>query len=227
VTGIDLGKQVGPLPLGAWVAVVGAGLGVALYTRRTTSTSADAADTNADGTVDDTSGTAGVGDGSVGGWTSTTPAPSIPGDTVTAPADNAEWGRRATNLLINDGYDAAVAQSAITKALSGGEAGAMSASEWTLWRIALMKLGAPPEPVSVAEPSSAPGPVDSGIPVDSPVATSATRVVYRDTTTARERRNRWLANHPAYNVALKKGGSTYRTFRRNHPALAKEWDALQ
>jgi hypothetical protein len=227
VAAVDLGKQVGPLPLGAWVAVVGAGLGVALYTRRTTGASTATDSTNADGTVDDTSGVAGVGDGSVGGWVGTSPAPSVAGDAVTAPTDNAEWGRRATNLLISDGYDAAVAQSAITKALSGGEAGAMSASEWTLWRIALVKLGAPPEPVSVAEPSTAPGPVDSGIPVDSPVATSATRIVYRDTTTARERRNRWLANHPAYNVALKKGGATLRKFRREHPALAKEWDALQ
>jgi hypothetical protein len=29
----DLGKMVGPMPLGAWIAVVGGGLGFALYSR--------------------------------------------------------------------------------------------------------------------------------------------------------------------------------------------------
>jgi hypothetical protein len=56
MSSLDLSKQVGPLPLGAWLAVVAGGLGIAWYTRR--NTTADPAP------VVDTSGINGVGDGS-------------------------------------------------------------------------------------------------------------------------------------------------------------------
>lgn len=44
--GATLGKQIGPLPLGAWVAVVGGGLGIAWYanTKKGSSASTDQAD---------------------------------------------------------------------------------------------------------------------------------------------------------------------------------------
>ncbi len=45
---LDLGKQIGPLPLGAWIVVVGGGLGIALYTRRMGQSSEPVIDTSPD-----------------------------------------------------------------------------------------------------------------------------------------------------------------------------------
>jgi len=131
---VDLGKQVGPLPLGAWVAVVGGGLGIAYYTQRTKAPAA---------VVADTSGVPGVGEGGSGLWTQLTP----PGDSPSSspvPATNEEWGRSATNYLMAQGYDANVADSAVRKYL-GAES--LNLQEYALIRFALVKLGAPPVPL--------------------------------------------------------------------------------
>jgi hypothetical protein len=145
-SGIDLGKQVGPLPLGAWVAVVGAGLGVALYTRRQSQGATDPT------VVEDTSGVPGVGTGVNGMWTDVTPVP--PSDTPTVYTDNDSWGRAAIDRLVADGYQPAQVYSAITKALAGGTGdNALSVSEFAIWARALILLHTPPTPVGVPAPS--------------------------------------------------------------------------
>jgi hypothetical protein len=153
----DLGKQIGPLPLGAWIAVVAGGLGIAYYGRRSGS---QAAVTDA-GVVDDTGTPDGTADGSVGGWTPTTPTGTTtdPG----APTDNDQWGNLAINYLISQGYDPAWSFSAITKALDGGRGSSkLSVREYALWRAALRHLGAPPIPVIVPAPGGLPGPHNGG-----------------------------------------------------------------
>jgi hypothetical protein len=145
-SGIDLGKQVGPLPLGAWVAVVGAGLGVALYTRRQSQGAGDPT------VVEDTSGVPGVGTGVNGMWTDVTPVP--PSDTPTVYADNDAWGRAAIDRLIADGYPSAQVYSAITKALAGGVGdNQLSVTEFAIWARALVLMHTPPTPVGVPAPS--------------------------------------------------------------------------
>lgn len=129
---MDLGKQYGPLPLGAWVAVVGGGLGIALYTR---SRDKAAATTTV---VGDTSGVPGVGTGAVSTWVqNTAPDPEV----APKPTTNEEWARLAVNYLIAQGYDPALADTAIRKYL---ESTPLSLSENALVKIALAKLGAPP-----------------------------------------------------------------------------------
>jgi len=137
---LDLGKQIGPLPLGAWIVVVGGGLGIALYTRRMGQSSEPVIDTSPD---------PGVGEGGF--------QPTPPGTPVTEhpPTTNDEWATRAINYLIAHGYSPGLANSAITKALSGGAG--MSVQEWSLWTTALLALGAPPTPVTVPPPSGSPG----------------------------------------------------------------------
>jgi hypothetical protein len=145
-SGVDLGKQVGPLPLGAWVAVVGAGLGVALYTRRQSQGAGEPT------IVEDTSGVPGVGTGVNGMWTDVTPVP--PSNAPTTYTDNDSWGRAAIDRLIADGYQPAQVYSAITKALAGGQGdNALSVSEYAIWARALVLLKAPPIPVGVSAPS--------------------------------------------------------------------------
>jgi hypothetical protein len=153
---LDFGKQIGPLPLGAWVVVVAGGLGIALYTRN--SGASDAPEV-----VEDTSADPGVGEGGSGQWVDLNP-PANTGGTITYDSNEA-WGQAAVNYLIAQGYSPALASSAITKALAGGvdiDGNKMSIQEWTLWSLALAHLGSPPYPVNVSPPTSVPGPVDTG-----------------------------------------------------------------
>lgn len=131
---LDLGKQIGPMPLGAWIVVVGVGVGIAVW-----SNNKDSGDPIE---VEDTSGTPGVGTGAVGGWTPTTPPPTD--TTPKDPTNNEEWGRQCINWLIAQGYDATVSDSAIRKYLSGEST---SIQEYTLIRIALTRFGSPPQPL--------------------------------------------------------------------------------
>lgn len=142
MSSVDFGKQVGPLPLGAWVVVVGGGLGIAWYSRRA------GTQNTAPVPVNDTSGVPGVGTGP--GWVAVPPPSSAP-DGAPPPATNEEWGRQAINYLIAQGYDATAADLAIRKYL---ESAKLSIQEYALVRIALQKLGAPPVPL--------PAPVDTG-----------------------------------------------------------------
>lgn len=135
----DMGKMYGPLPLGAWLAVVAGGLGIALYTRRDNSTYV------AEEFID-TSGMPGVGTGGSGiGWTPVGPPSTPPDDAVQGPPEtNDEWARRAINYLIAANYDPATSDSAIRKYI-GGES--LSASEFALVNVALGKMGSPPIPL--------------------------------------------------------------------------------
>lgn len=153
---LDLGKQIGPLPLGAWVVVVGGGLGIALYARK------QSVDNAAAGPVEDTSGQPGVGDGSVGGWVPNQP-PTGGGSDVgpTTPATNDDWGKLAINYLVAQGYDPLVSDSAIRKYLAGNYP-QPSVSEYALQRIALAKFGSPPQPLPPSD--STPGIPTPGIP---------------------------------------------------------------
>lgn len=135
---VDLGKQVGPLPLGAWFVVVGAGLGLAYYSYKNSEPT--------DPTVTaDTSGDPGVGDGSVSQWTQTNP-PAADTGAATTVTTNEQWGVQAINWLIAQGYPASLADSAIRKYLAGNDP-KPSVQEFALQGIALTKFGSPPQPL--------------------------------------------------------------------------------
>lgn len=150
MAGMDLGKQMGPLPMGAWIVVVGAGLGIAYYTRNSGK--------NAPIPVTDTSGDPGVGTGAVSDWVQTGPPSDSGNDTGPVIATNDDWGRAAVNLLIAKGYDPTASDQAIRNYLSGS---ALSVTERALVNIALVALGSPPTPLP-------PGPSLPGIPTPKP-----------------------------------------------------------
>lgn len=129
-SGFDMSKQIGPLPLGAWVIVVGAGVGIALWTRRSP----------VPAVVESGNGTPGVGTGGSGQFTDLTPTPANPAQQ--APTTNEQWGVKAINWLIANGYPANVADSAIRKYLSGAK---LSVQEFTMVGIVLVALGSPPQ----------------------------------------------------------------------------------
>lgn len=134
---LDLGKMVGPLPLGAWVGAVGVG-GLLLVRNRRAAAAAPTTVTGDSGTVS-LNGDPGVGTGAVGGWAYQSPTAAT-STLVPEPTTNEEWAQRRLNQLIALGYDPAVADSALRKYLEGA---ALSASEYALTKVAL-GFGAPP-----------------------------------------------------------------------------------
>ncbi len=135
---LDLGKMIGPLPLGAWVATIGGGLALMAYTRRQSTDIVTApVEEMVSGNTEP-----GVGDGSVGGWVPTYPSTGTGDDSVSGDPDtNEAWGRMAINGLIAMNYNPSVSDAAIRKYLEGAK---LSASEYALVTIALGKYGAPP-----------------------------------------------------------------------------------
>lgn len=137
---LDLGKMIGPLPLGAWIGAVGGGLALLMYNRSHASAAPPVA-TSPDDAPESLNGEPGVG---TGGWTYMPPQAPTGTDTgsvETEPDTNEAWGRRAVNGLIALGYPPAVSDAAIRKYLEGARLGAQ---EYTLVTIALGKYGAPP-----------------------------------------------------------------------------------
>src|SRR3546814_15555937 len=91
MAGLDLGKQVGPLPLGAWIVVVAGGLGIAIYTNRQQVPEPE--------TVDET-GDVGVGPS---GFTQLVPVQQ-PTEKETGPKTNEDRTRIAIDGLVSSGY---------------------------------------------------------------------------------------------------------------------------
>jgi hypothetical protein len=161
---LDLGKEIGPLPLGAWIAVIAGGLGIAVWSKNSAPTAAAGGGTGPT-VVEDIGSPAGVGDGSVGGWLPTNPVTSPTGTPEIT--TNEQWGNQAINWLIAQGYEPTWCYSAITKALLGGVGdNALSAREYVLWGLALARFGAPPTAVSVPPPGALPPPPGLPPPTD-------------------------------------------------------------
>ena len=156
----------GPLPVGAWVAVVAIGGGLAYYGWKH--------NVGAGNTSQNTSGidpNVGVGGG---GFDTVNPPASTPTDT--SPITNEEWAVKAINWLIAQGYNPAVSDSAIRKYLA--VASNLSTQEYVLVSLALQHLGSPPQPLPPSDqpisitpepPPQAPAPVPTPTPPPKPV----------------------------------------------------------
>ena len=170
---IEMAKQVGPLQVGAWIAVVGGGLAIAFYSQRNNGNSGPSIVE-----ANDTSGYPGVG---VGG----TPSGYVPTDLAAANTEgaitsNEVWAARATRILIASNYDPILADSAVRKYITGNQ---LSITEQMLISIALAALGPlptplPPGPDPLSPPKSVPDvvvpppPPPAQTPVEKPVPMS-------------------------------------------------------
>lgn len=164
---VDLGKKVGPFPLGVWVALVGGGLGLGLYLRNRNkgSSSADAGDEDAAGPdyTESASGLAGVGLGAA-----YVPAAAATNDTNVTPKfqTNEEWAQAALQEGLARGYTATVVNSALQKWLYNS--GTLSTQEASLINILVGAIGAPPVTPSTTDVTQIPqpGPVTPVTPVN-------------------------------------------------------------
>lgn len=136
--GMALDKKIGPLPLGVWLIVVAGGLGLGFYIN---SRSGGA---SAEEPGEEQQGDSGVGRG--GAWVPIAPAPAPPSDEV--PETNVEWGKRVLNWLIGMKYDPGIADNAVRKYLYGEK---LDLAEQAMINAALVKFGAPPEPIAPVE----------------------------------------------------------------------------
>ncbi len=137
---MDLSKQVGPLPLGAWVAVVGGGLALGYFINKRANAANNAGQQLTE---------SGVGAGGNTGFASVDPPAPTPGEDDT----NQKWGVRVTNWMVANGYDPATADNAVRKYLTGQQ---LTGQEQAIINIALTRFGVPPE--------SLPGPVPTAPP---------------------------------------------------------------
>lgn len=157
MAGPDMGKMVGPLPLGAWVAVLGGGLGIAYYTRHSGSAAPAAAVPVANDPV---------GTGGSGMWSDLT-VPTTSTGSVSDPTTNDEWAVKAIKTLIGTGYPAINADQAIRRYVAGET---LAANEAAMVNAAIALIGPTPQVLP---------PPTTGIPTGPPPTPKPTNNLYR------------------------------------------------
>lgn len=135
--GKGLKKQIGPLPLGVWIAVVLGGFGVAYIINKRSSGTAPA--DSAPG--DFGSATGGTGTGGVSTWAANTP-PSSPSTSMIS--TNVQWEQAASDYLLNIGSQPDIVDSAMRKYLFNQP---LSLQEQSMINAAIRMFGLPPEPL--------------------------------------------------------------------------------
>lgn len=170
IGGLDLGKKIGPFPLGIWIVAVAGGLGIAYVVNRGM-LSGGGGDTSAGGTTIES----GIG-GTPGGFV---PAPQPGEETEGGILDNEMWAFQATTWLVVNGYSAIKAGTAVRKYL---DAEKLSAEEATMIDAVIKKsgLGPPPQiPVGGGIIPTTPAPTTPKVPGAIPAL--AARAITRNT----------------------------------------------
>lgn len=129
--GLDLGKQIGPLPMGAWLGVVAGGLGIAWYVNK------NAAKTPAASVGD---GLTDPGSGAGGGQFLDSPPQTNP-PAATGYETNDQWARAAILFLLSEGKNPNTATLAVSRYIAEQP---LNAEENALVGLAIGKLGPPP-----------------------------------------------------------------------------------
>lgn len=163
-SGLDLGKQVGPLPLGAWIGVVAGGLGIAWYINRNAGKGSASPPAEEALTV---GAEPGVGTG--GGQFIYDPPQTGP-STPTGYETNDQWARAAILYLLSEGKNPNTATLAVSRYIAEQ---ALNAEESALIGLAITKLGPPPFlPVNPPDPPVVNPPVTP--PVTPPASVTLT-----------------------------------------------------
>lgn len=131
----QLSKKIGPLPLGAWIVIVGGAGAYVVYMRR----NAQPVD---DTPFEDTGTPAGVGEGP-GGLIQAMPYQTNSGSGYSGQQieTNDDWARVAINYLVAKGIAPAVATTAISRYINSES---LSTSQWAVVSMAIAYAGSPP-----------------------------------------------------------------------------------
>lgn len=169
--------QLGPLPVGGWVAAGVGGLGLAWYLKRKGITGGAAppqgtpAPIGADGAYGGVTGLPAGGNGS--------PSSTLPSGTGTTPRtfiDNTSWANGVITQLVAMGYDPVLTAQSVGDYLAGNT---LTSSETALISTALRLIGPPPFPVAlrpgapiVPTPTGSPSPAPTPTPTPAPTSPS-------------------------------------------------------
>lgn len=147
--GLDLGKQIGPLPLGMWIVIGAGGLGLGYVINKNMAKNAAAASEPSNSQLTES----GVGTG--GGQFIYEPPQS--GSQDQTPETNQSWGIKVTNWLTGppQSFDPIAADQAVRKYLSGL---ALTVPEKAMMNMAIIRFGVPPEPLPPTEEPETPTP---------------------------------------------------------------------
>lgn len=146
-------EMIGPLPAGAWIAVIGAGLALSYWRKRS---GTQTATTQA---VDPT--TAGFTDATLGNLATTT---DTTGPTLTTIGDNVQWFRQAESQLIAEGDDPTLVDQALRDYIEGNP---LTQQEQAVVDRALQLTGPlpqPPPPAPVSQNPVGSAPTGTGAP---------------------------------------------------------------
>jgi hypothetical protein len=139
--GLDLGKQVGPLPLGGWLAVVAGGLGIGIYMNKRQAANDTASTAAPTGSAQLTESDVGEG-GTQYVYTPPQPATGISDESQT----NDEWGRQVINWLVGTmNVPGTTASNTVARYL---DRQVLTATELAQMNLAIGHFGAPPEPLA-------------------------------------------------------------------------------
>jgi hypothetical protein len=161
-SGLDLGKQIGPLPLGAWIGVVAGGLGLAWYVNRNSGSATSNPIEESTGIAAET----GVG---TGGQQFIYDPPQGGPASPTVYETNEQWGRAAILHLLSEGKDPGTSTLAVSRYL--GEY-SLTADQQALVSLAIAKLGPPPQLPS--NPPDLPGTTPTPTPTPTPTTPALT-----------------------------------------------------
>lgn len=133
--GATLGKKIGPLPLGVWIAAIVGGIGIAYVVRQRGGSDDEPEPYVPDGTV--------ISQPNGIGQTGSSSSDQSGEDLEVDPQTNEQWGRIAIRKMIARGYDPTTVDSAIRKYLAGET---LTVTERALIAETLVVVGPPPVP---------------------------------------------------------------------------------
>ncbi len=136
-----LGKQMGPLPLWGWIAVLAASGGIIIMRRKKT------AKATATATPDSVTYAQQAQQPTVGNMLNNPGAPIVTGGTP-KPVTNDDWRSQAVTTLIAKGYSPLTIDTAMANYLAGQP---LSTQQQALIDMALASLGVPPTPPPAAQ----------------------------------------------------------------------------
>lgn len=151
---IDFGKMIGPLPLGAWVVIVGGGLGYGYYEYSKGNTGSSSSSSS----TPDLSSNNGVGTGGSGMyWQDVNPLDNPTSSSSQSPTDNTSWGQQVENYLIARGFNPSTVDNAVNQYLYGTTK--LNSELSSLIGLGIAQYGAPPQPInSSLQPNPTPTP---------------------------------------------------------------------
>jgi hypothetical protein len=202
-----LKQKIGPLPAGAWLGLVGSAAVVWYWYKNRTASSSSANSAAAQAAADQAAASEDAAGAFYGTGSNTGTGTTTTTTTGATYADNFAWQTAAVNFLVAQGYDATLANTAISNWLGSDT---LTTQEQALVNLAIAQLGEPPTPpVAGGSTTSVSGPGAGG--TTTVTALQAGQVV--EVPVALENGQTWA-------TVAKKAGESVQHLEENNPGAS-------